>query len=134
TRQELELWYQAQRAYEEEDVVVLETILARCDRVGTNNLILSELRGLVVQATSRLLTLRRSIDDLAGLASWRFLSVNAAEKKARLRNIRRDLERVVRGLNREAIALENELQRIEARTDRWLSRRKGTEGQLALGL
>ena len=134
TRQELELWYQAQRAYEDEDVVVLETILARCDRVGTNNLIFSELRGLVVQATSRLLTLRRSIDDLAGLASWRFLLLNAAEKKARLRNIRRDLERVVRGLNREAIALESELQRIEARTDRWLVRRKGAEEQLGLGL
>jgi hypothetical protein len=134
TRKELELWYQAQRAYEEEDVVLLETILARCDRVGTNNLILSELRGLVVQATSRLVTLRRSIGDLAGLASWRFLLLDAAEKKARLRNIRRELERVVRGLNREAIALENELQRIEARTDRWLLRRKSAEGQLALGL
>lgn len=134
TRQELELWYQAQRAYEEEDVVALETILARCDRVGTNNLILSELRGLVVQATSRLVTLRRSIDDLAGLASWQFLLLDASQKKSRLRNIRRDLERVVRGLIREAIALENELQRIETRTDRWLLRRKGAEGQLALGL
>ena len=37
TKQELELWYQAQRAYAEKDVVLLETILARCDRVGTNS-------------------------------------------------------------------------------------------------
>jgi hypothetical protein len=133
TRQELELWYQAQRAYEEEDVVLLETILARCDRVGTNNLALPELRGLVAQANSRLVTLQRSIDDLARLASWRFLLLDAAEKKARLGNVRRDLERAVRGLIREAIALENELQRIEARTDRWLLRRKGAQGQLALG-
>ena len=133
TRQELELWYQAQRAYEEEDVVLLETILARCDRAGTNNLALSELRGLVAQANSRLVTLQQSVDDLARLASWRFLLLDAAEKKARLRNVRRDLERQVRGLIREAIALENELQRIEARTDRWLLRRKGAEGQLALG-
>jgi hypothetical protein len=133
TRHELELWYQAQRAYEEEDVVVLETILARCDRVGTNHLILSELRGLVVQAGSRLMTLQRSIDDLAGLASWRFLLLDAAEKKSRLRNVRRDLQQLVGGLIREAIALENELERIEARTNRWLLGRKGAEGQLALG-
>jgi len=133
TRQELNLWYQAQRAYEDQDIVLLETILARCDRVGTNHLALSELRGLVAQANSRLVTLQRSIDDLVRLASWRFLSLDAAEKKTRLRNVRHDLERAVLGLIREAIALENELQKIEARTNRWLLRRKGAESQLALG-
>ncbi len=56
TKQELELWYQAQRAYEEKDVVALETILARCDRVGTNSRTLSELREFVSQANSRLAT------------------------------------------------------------------------------
>ena len=134
TKQELELWYQAQRAYEEKDVVALETILARCDRVGTNSRTLSELRGLVMQAISRLASLRRSIDGLAELPSWRFLLLDSAEKKTRLRNVRRELEGAVRELIREAVVLENELERIGTRTDRWLLRRKGAEPQLALGL
>jgi len=134
SKQELEFWYQAQRAYEEKDVVALETILARCDRVGTNSRTLSELRELVIQANSRLASLRRSMDGLAGLPSWRFLLLDSAEIKARLRNVRRELEGAVRELIREATVLENELERIGTRTDRWLLRRKGAEAQLALGL
>lgn len=134
TKQELELWYQAQRAYEEKDVVALETILARCDRVGTNSRTLSELRELVMQANSRLATLRRSINGLVALPSWRFLLLDTAEIKTRLRNVRRELEGAVRELIREAIVLENELERIGRRTDQWLSRRKGAGAQLGLGL
>jgi hypothetical protein len=132
TKHELELWYQAQRAYQERDVVALETILARCDRVGTNRRTLSELRELVMQANSRLATLRRLIDGLAKLPSWRFLLLNSAELKTRLRSVRRELERAVRALVREEQLLENELERIGTRTDRWLLRRKGAEVQLAL--
>jgi hypothetical protein len=134
TKQELELWYQAQRAYEEKDVVVLETILARCDRVGTNSRTLSELRGLVWQAISRLASLRRSIAGLAELPSWRFLLLDPVEIKVCLRNVRRELAGAVRELIREATVLENELERIGTRTERWLSRRKGAEAQLALGI
>jgi DNA-binding transcriptional MerR regulator len=134
TREELELWYQVQRAYEAKDVVALETILARCDRVGANGRTLSELRELVMQANSKLATLRRSIDGLMKLPSWRFPSLDSAEIKTCLRNVRSELERAVRELSREAIVLQNELERIRARTDRWLLRRKGTEAQLALGL
>ena len=134
TRQELELWYQAQRAYEEKDVVALETILARCDRVGTNGRTLSELRELVIQASSKLATLRRSIDGLMKLPSWRFLLLDSAEIKTCLRNVRGELERAVRELSREAIVLQNELERMRTRADRWLLRRKGAEAQLPLGL
>lgn len=134
TREELELWYQVQQAYEAKDVVALETILARCDRVGTNGRTLSELRELVMQANSKLATLRRSIDGLMKLQSWRFLSLNSTEIKTCLRNVRSELERAVRELSREAIVLQNELERIRTRTDRWLLRRKGAEAQLALGL
>jgi hypothetical protein len=134
TKQELQLWYQAQRAYEEKDVVALETILARCDRVGTKSRTLSELRGLVMQAISRLANLRRSIDGLAALPSWRFLLLDSAEIKTRLRNVRRELEGAVRELIREAIVLENELERIGRRADQWLLRRKGAGAQLGLGL
>jgi DNA-binding transcriptional MerR regulator len=134
TREELELWYQVQRAYEAKDVVALETILARCDRVGANGRTLSELRELVMQANSKLATLRRSIDGLMKLPSWRFLSLDSAEIKTCLRNVRSELERAVRELSREAIVLQNELERIRTRTDRWMLRRKGAEAQLALGL
>jgi hypothetical protein len=134
TKHELELWYLTQRAYQERDVVALETILARCDRVGTNRRTLSELRELVMQANSRLATLRRSIDGLAKLPSWRFLLRNSAELKTRLRSVRRELEGAVRALVREAHLLENELERIGTRADRWLLRRKGAELQLALGM
>jgi hypothetical protein len=133
-KHELELWYQAQRAYQEKDVVALETILARCDRVGTNRRTLSELRALVMQANSRLATLRQSIDGLAKLPSWRFLLLDSAELKTRLRNVRRELARAVRELVREANLLENELERIGTRTDRWLLRRKSAEVQLALAI
>jgi hypothetical protein len=134
TKQELELWYQAQRAYEERDLVTLETILARCNRVGTNILTLSELREFVSQANSRLATLHRSIASLAELPSWRFLLLSSSELKVRLRAVRRELDGVIRGLTREAITLENELERIEAQMNRWLSRKKGVEPQLALGV
>jgi hypothetical protein len=134
TKQELELWYQAQRAHEKEDVAALEAILARCDRVGTKRRTLSELRELVRQANSTLATMRRSIDGLAKLPSWRFLSLDSAEIKTRLRNIRRELEGAVRQLIREANALEKELDRIETRTKRWLSQRDGAQAQLGLGV
>jgi hypothetical protein len=133
TKQELELWYQAQRAYEERDIVALETILARCDRVGTNSLTLSELHAFVQQANSSLATLRLSITGLALLPSWRFLLLNSTELKERLRSVRRELEGLIRGLLREAAMMENELTRIEERAERWVKRRKGEGKQLALG-
>jgi hypothetical protein len=137
TKQELELWYRAQRAYAEKDVVVLETILARCDRVGTNSLSLSELRVFVRQANSRLATLRQSIAIVAKSPSWRFLLLSPAEVTevtVRLRDVRRELEGVIRGLRREATIMENELARIGTLADRWVRRRKGAGKQLALGI
>jgi hypothetical protein len=133
TKQELELWYQAQRAYAEKDVVTLETILARCDRVGTNIRTLSELREFVRQANSRLATLQQSIAGLTESPSWRFLLWSSSEMNVRLRDVRRELEGVIRGLTREATMMENELASIQIRADRWVLRRKGAERQLALG-
>jgi len=133
TKQELELWYQTQRAYEEKDVAALETILARCDRVGTNSLTLSELRAFVRQANSRWATLRQSIAGLARLPSWQFLLVSAFEVSVRLTDVRRELEAVIRGLKSEAMTAENELARIEGYAERWVKRRKGVERQLVLG-
>jgi hypothetical protein len=134
TKQELELWYQAQKAYAEKDVLALETILARCDRVGTNSLTLSELRAFVRRADSRLATLRQSIAILAEASSWRFLLLSSVEVKVRLRDVRRELEGINRGLRREMTVMENELKRIEALAQRWVRRRKGEGKQLALGL
>ncbi len=133
TKQELELWYQAQRAYQEEDVVTLETILARCGRVGTNSLTLSALRACVRQANSRLTILQQSIAGLAGSPSWRFLLLSSLEVNVRLRDVRHELEAVIRALTREATTMENELARIGALADRWVRRRKGEGRQLALG-
>jgi hypothetical protein len=133
TNRELELWYQTQRAYEQKDVVALETILARCDRVGTDSLSLSELRAFARQANSRLATLRQSINGLAQLPSWRFLLLSSSEVKVRLRSVRRELEGVIRGLTREAALMENELARIEGQAERWMRRRKGEGKQLVLG-
>jgi hypothetical protein len=133
TNRELELWYQTQRAYEQKDIVALETILARCDRVGTNILSLSELRAFARQANARLATLRQSINGLAQLPSWRFLFLSSSELKVRLRSVRRELEGVIRGLARETAMMENELARIEAQAERWMRRRKGEGQQLALG-
>jgi hypothetical protein len=134
TKQELELWYQAQRAYEERDVVVLETILARCDRVGTNSRTLSELRSFVEQANSRWATLRLSVAGLAQLPSWRFLVLGPSEMKARLTVVRHELEGVIRGLEQEASMLEDGLARIAERAERWVRRRQGAQRQLALGI
>jgi hypothetical protein len=134
TKQELELWYQAQRAYAEKDVLALETILARCDRAGTNRLTLSELRAFVRRADSSLATLRQSIAMLAETPSWRFLFLSAVEKEVRLRDVRRELEGINRGLTRELTTIEKELAKIEALTRRWVQRRKGEGKQLALRL
>jgi hypothetical protein len=134
TKQELELWYQAQRAYEERDVIALETILARCDRVGTNSLTLSELRAFVQQANLRRMTLRQSIDALARLPSWRFLLLSSSDVSARLAGVRRELESVIGGLQNEATMMEDELGKIEQRAERWARRRKQAEKQLMLGI
>jgi hypothetical protein len=132
TKQELELWYQAQRAYEERDVIALETILARCDRVGTNSLTLSELRGFVQQANLRRTTLRQSIDALAELPSWRFLLLSSSEVRDRLMAVRGELAGVIRGLKNEATMMEDELGKIEQRAERWARRRQKAERQLML--
>lgn len=134
TKQELELWYRAQRAYAEKDVLALETILARCDRVGTNSLTLSELRALVRRADSRLATLRQAIAILAKAPSWRFLLLSSVEVEVRLRDVRRELEAINRWLTRDATMMENEFARIGALAQRWVRRRKGEGRQLALGL
>jgi len=134
TKQELELWYQAQRAYEERDVIALETILARCDRVGTNSLTLSELRAFVQQANLRRTTLRQSIDTLAKLPSWRFLLLNSSEVRDRLTAGRRELEGVIRGLKNEVTMMEDELGKIKQRAERWARRRQKAEKQMMLGI
>jgi hypothetical protein len=134
SRQELELWYQAQRAYAQKDAAALETVLARCDRVGTNCRTLSELREFVRQAGLRLLTLRESISGLEKSPSWQFLLLDPSELKTRLKRVRRELEGVVSELARDAALLERELRRIEAKANRWVERRRGAEKQLALGI
>ena len=134
SRQELELWYHAQRAYEQNDVVALETVLARCDRVGTNCRTLSELREIVRQAGLRFLTLRESIAGLGKLPSWEFLLLSPFEVKKRLETVRRELVGVINELARDAAILQHELQKIETKANRWVQRRKGAEKQLALGI
>jgi hypothetical protein len=134
TKQELELWYQAQRAYEERDVIALETILARCDRVGTNSLSVSELRVFVQQASLRRTTLRQSIDALGKLPSWRFLLLSSSEMSARLAGVRRELASVIRALKNESTMMEDELGKIEQRAERWARRRKQAQKQLMLGI
>jgi hypothetical protein len=132
SRQELELWYHAQRAYEQNDAAALETVLARCDKVGTNSRTLSELRESVRQAGLRFLTLRESIASLEKLPSWEFLLLSASDVKTRLQSVRRELCGVVNELARDAASLERELRRIEMKADRWIQRSKGAKKQLAL--
>ncbi len=134
SRQELELWYQAQRAYEQEDAIALETVLARCDRVGTNCRTLSELREFVRQSGLRFLTLRELIAGLKRLSSWQFLLLSPSELKTRLKSVRRELDGIVSELARDAALLERELRKIEMKANRWVERRRGVEKQLALGI
>jgi hypothetical protein len=134
SRQELELWSQAQRAYEQEDAIALETVLARCDRVGTNRRTLSELREFVRQSGLRFLTLRESIAGLERLSSWQFLLLSPSELKTRLKSVRRELDGVVSELARDAALLERELRKIETKANRWVERRRGVGKQLALGI
>jgi hypothetical protein len=132
SEQELELWYQAQRAYEERDIVTLETILARCDRVGTNCRTLSELREFVRQANVRLAALQESITSLGRSPSWQFLLLNKSELQARLMIVRGELRELIRELAQDAALLEQGLQRIERKAERWVKRRQGMEEQLML--
>jgi hypothetical protein len=132
SNRELELWYQAQRAYEERDIVTLEMVLARCGRVGTNCRTLSELREFVGQANVRLAALQGSITGLGRLPSWRFLLLSNPEVQARLMSLRRELRELIRELAQDAALLERALQRIERKADRWLKRRQGMERQLKL--
>lgn len=134
SNQELELWYQAQRAYEERDIVTLEMVLARCDRVGTNCRTLSELREFVRQANLRLAALKESITSLGRSPSWRFLLLSKSELQARLMNVRGELRELIRELAQDAALLEQALQRIERKAERWVKRRQGMEKQLMLGI
>jgi hypothetical protein len=132
SRHELELWYQAQRAYEQKDAIALETVLARCDHAGTNCLMLSELREFVRQAGLQFLILRESIAGLERLPSWQFLLLSPSEVKTRLKSVRRELDGVLEELRRDATLSERELRRIETKANRWIERRRWTEKQLAL--
>jgi hypothetical protein len=132
TNQELELWYQAQRAYEEGDIVALEMVLARCDRVGTNCRTLSELREFVRQANMRLAVLQESITGLERLPSWRFLLLSKSEVQTCLMHVRRELRELIRELAQDAAVLEQALQRMERKMERWVKRRQGVERQLML--
>jgi hypothetical protein len=132
SNQELELWYQAQRAYEERDLLTLEMVLARCDRVGTNCRTLSELREFVHQANVRLAALQESITGLGRLPSWRFLLSSESDLQVRLMELRGELRELIRDLAQDAALLERTLQRIERKAERWLKRRQGIESQLML--
>ena len=135
TKQELELWYQAQRAYEEKDVRRLGNHLGPM-RPGRNKQ--PDLVGASrVCSTSQFetddVTGNRSM-DLAKLPSWRFLLLSSSEMSARLAGVRGELEGVIRGLKNEATMMEDELGRIEQRAERWARRRKQAEKQLMLGI
>ena len=134
SNQELELWYQAQRAYEERDIVTLEMVLARCDRVGTNCRTLSELREFVRQANIRLAALQESITSFGRSPSWRFLLLSKSELQARLMIVRGELRELIRESAQNAARLEQALQRIERKAERWVKRRQGMEKQLMLGI
>jgi hypothetical protein len=132
---ELELWYQAQHAYEEEDLVGLESILARCDRPGTRGLLLSELRQMVAQGHERVAVLRSVIEEMSQLASWGFVLLSPREVKERLRKVRRELTQAIRQLKGEAHLMEAEYGTIRYKAQRWMERRRSGESrQLLLAL
>ena len=84
-------------------------------------------------ADSRLATLGAINCRSGEIAELAVSFVEVSEAKVRLREVRRELEGVIRGLFREAVTMENELARFKERAERWQERRKGTEKQLALG-
>jgi hypothetical protein len=129
SQHELELWYQTQQAYEKKDIFALETILARCDRVGTNYLSISGLRSLIDEANDRLEILRRSIVVFSERPGWGFRELSQNEKRKLLRPVRTELEIELRVLVREVSALERRLERSQRLANSWLGRRQDAPEQ-----
>jgi hypothetical protein len=132
SKRELELWYQAQHAYEAEDLVELESILAQCGRPGTRQLLLSELRQMVAQGNERVAVLRSTIEELSQLASWRFVLLSPQEVKERLRRVRREFTEAIRQLMGDLQLMEVEYERVRFKARRWMEKRRAGENRQLL--
>jgi hypothetical protein len=129
---ELELWYQTQHAYEEGDLVELESILARCGRPGTRQLLLSELRQMVAQGNERVAVLDSTIEELSQSASWKFVLLSPEDVKERLRRVRRELTQAIRQLMGDLHLMEMEYERVRVRAQRWMENRRAAESRQML--
>jgi hypothetical protein len=134
SQRELELWYKTQDAYGQKDLFALETILARCDRVGTNQLSISELHSLIREAKSRLEILRRSIVVYSERPGWGFRFLSQTERKKLLRPLRSEMEIEIHVLSREVRSLETRLERARRLANSWYAQRQQDTEQSLLRL
>ncbi|MBV9489005.1 MAG: hypothetical protein JO069_04675 [Verrucomicrobia bacterium] len=109
---ELELWHQMQAAYESGDIVTLELILARCDRVIPKQLRYSELLALVDEARDRLALLEHACLTLTKCRSWRFREATRWQKEVLKQDLRTELAAEIVCLLHEEKTLAARLQAV----------------------
>jgi hypothetical protein len=131
---EIELWHATQVAYENRDLIALEVILVRSDKVGTRHLTVWELRQRTLEAEQRLELMHRTLDKMRLEHSWRFCECSESGREWLLRDVRRNLESSIDLLSREAKFLERQIDFLRLRSSRWLTtrRERKSKGQLSL--
>ncbi len=127
---EEKLWHRAQAAYAEGDVAALELVLARCDRVGTKGLCLSERLALVKEARHRQGLLRVELARLASGPAWRFSRCGPDHREALREGVRGQLRQVLSLLTLERQVLSARLDWMNSLAERWRCWSLGDPGQL----
>jgi protein-tyrosine-phosphatase len=117
TQHKLDLWHQAQMAYEQEDADQLEVILAMCeieDHSSLRHSRLSVLQRITAAFKRSLKPLKAELKKSQKDPAWNFSEKQTLEVKELSRRMRMDLEREMMILREELAGIESELAQIKS--------------------
>lgn len=117
TQHKLDLWHQAQAAYEQEDADQLEVILALCeieDHPSLRHTGLSVLQRLTAAFKRSIKPLKAELKKSQRDPAWNFSEKQSSEVKELSRRMRMDMERELMILREELAGIESELAQIKS--------------------
>lgn len=127
TEHQLQLWHDAQSAYEDKNVARLEAVLARSGCVMSKRSSFGEFKSLISDTMAQLHSLSISLETAKMMPSWGFASARSSRIKSLVRKARKEFEQENKELAGYQATLENELARLQSAARVWLMRRKKKE-------
>jgi hypothetical protein len=108
----LQLWYRAQTAYQDSDLVTLEAILDGCaQRVVEKSV--SELKEAVLESQRQIEELTERVEQLKEEPAWNFASRKGKKLESRERRVQQELAEQSEELDSELAYLEQEIAQFE---------------------